>query len=184
MRHSFISQKNHALLLIIDLQAGLEPVISDFGQAVNYTEKLINAAKALDIPYLFTEQNPTKLGKSSEQLLPFINGNNCYHKIHFSACQEAQFNQQLAGFNRKKIVVTGTESHVCVLQTCLDLIANGYQVFVVEDAIASRNEKHKELAIKQLLAAGAIITCTESVIFQWLEKAGTDQFRALLQLIK
>lgn len=184
MRHSFISQKSNALLLIIDLQAGLEPVINDFGLAVNQTEKLIKAAKALDIPYLFTEQNPTKLGKSSEQLLPFINGNNCYHKIHFSACQEVQFNNLLAGFNRKQIVVTGTESHVCVLQTCLDLIANGYQVFVVEDAIASRNEKHKELAIKQLSAAGAIITCTESLIFQWLEKAGTDQFRALLQLIK
>ena len=184
MRHSFISQTSKTILLIIDLQAGLEPVISDFSHAVNQTDKLINAAMALDIPYLFTEQNPSKLGKSSEQLLPFINSNNCYHKMHFSACQEAQFNHQLADFNRQQIVVTGTESHVCVLQTCLDLIANGYQVFVVEDAIASRNEKHKELAVKQLSAAGAIITCTESVIFQWLEKAGTEQFRALLQLIK
>ena len=179
MHHSFISQKSNALLLIIDLQAGLEPVINDFGLAVNQTEKLIKAAKALDIPYLFTEQNPTKLGKSSEQLLPFINSNNCYHKMHFSACQEAQFNRQLADFNRQQIVVTGTESHVCVLQTCLDLIANGYQVFVVEDAIASRNEKHKELAVKQLSAAGAIITCTESVIFQWLEKAGDTYGRLL-----
>ena len=73
---------------------------------------------------------------------------------------------------------------MCVLQTCLDLLAAGFQVFVVEDAIASRNQNHKKLAIAALSAAGAIITCTESVIFQWLEKAGTDQFRALLQLIK
>ncbi|TMO44003.1 MULTISPECIES: isochorismatase family protein [unclassified Pseudoalteromonas] len=184
MRHSYICQQSQAMLLIIDEQAGLAPVIDDFTNVVQHTATLLNSAKLLAIPYLFTEQNPSKLGHTSEELVPFITAENCYHKIHFSACLENDFNHKLADFRRAQVVVTGTEAHVCVLQTCLDLLAAGFQVFVVEDAIASRNQNHKKLAIKQLSAAGAIITCTESVIFQWLEKAGTDQFRALLQLIK
>ena len=184
MRHSFICQKKQAILLVIDEQAGLAPVITDFAVVVENTSKLLKAASLLDIPFIFTEQNPSKLGRTSPELKSFICSTNMYEKMHFSACVEPGFIHMLAEYQRPQIVVTGTESHVCVLQTSLDLIAAGYQVFVVEDAIASRNKQHKALAIKQLSAAGAIVTCAESVLFQWLEKAGTTQFRTVLQLIK
>lgn len=184
MRHPFICQKTQTILLIIDEQAGLSPVISEFAEVVNNTEKLLKGASLFDIPVVFTEQNPEKLGATDPSLAHFMATSCNIEKIHFSACLESNFIESLSRFNRPQIVVAGTEAHVCVLQTCLDLLAADFKLFIVDDAIASRNSHHKNIATKQLTQAGAIITCTESVLFQWLEKAGTEQFRALLPLIK
>ncbi len=184
MRHSCVCEKSQSILLVIDLQAGLSPVIKEFSDVALQTSKLLEATQLLGIPCLFTEQSPSKLGHTCAKLTPYLTTINCFHKTHFSACMESSFLKLLANTKKTKVVIAGTEAHVCVLQTSLDLIAAGYQVFIVDDAVASRNVKHKELALKQLQAAGAILSSTETVLFQWLERAETDQFRALLPLIK
>ncbi|WP_404343819.1 isochorismatase family protein [Pseudoalteromonas mariniglutinosa] len=184
MRHSFITQKQQSALLVIDIQAGLEKVISEFNAVVANTITLLNAADTLQVPVLFTEQNPTKLGATASLLTEKRQTPLLCEKMHFSACLANDFLPQVAQLQRPQLVIVGMETHVCVLQTCLDLLAEGYQLFIVADAVASRNTAHKAIALSQLQQAGAVITCAESVVFQWLEQAGNDEFRSLLKTIK
>ncbi|MGB0988603.1 MAG: isochorismatase family protein, partial [Pseudoalteromonas spongiae] len=94
------------------------------------------------------------------------------------------FLDTLAQLKRSHIVVIGTEAHVCVLQTCLDLLQQGYAVTVAADAVASRNTEHKAIALEQLRQAGAIVSCVETIIFQWTTKAGTSTFKQILPIVK
>ena len=100
-----------------------------------------------------------------------------FHKTHFSACAELGFIDQLKAYGKKQIIIVGTEAHVCVLQTCLDLVQSGFEVIIIQDAIGSRNLEHKKLAVEQLRQAGAVISCAEIVIFQWTKQAAIPTFK-------
>ena len=119
------------------------------------------------MPILLTEQYKKGLGETIPELIQEIKSPQVFPKEHFSACLEADFIPTVESFNRKKIVVVGMETHVCVLQTCLDLIKTGFQVHLVADAVASRVDKNRDIAIDLLRQAGAVISSTEIVIFQW-----------------
>ncbi|XQF94373.1 isochorismatase family protein (plasmid) [Pseudoalteromonas espejiana] len=107
-----------------------------------------------------------------------------FNKTHFSACNEHRFLKSIASYERPEVVVIGTEAHVCVLQTCLDLLAKGFKVVIAADAIGSRNKRHKKIAIEQMRDAGAIISSVETIIFQWTKKAATSKFKEILKIIK
>jgi len=107
-----------------------------------------------------------------------------FQKEHFSACLEADFLALLRSYNRSQIIVVGMETHVCVLQSCLDLIKEGYQLQLVADGVASRADQNRDIAIDLLRKAGAVITSTEIVIFQWAERANTEEFRRILPIVK
>ena len=169
----------HSLLLTIDIQGRLAPAIAQADMVVANADKLLSVAHELAIPSIITEQYPQGLGPTVAALQNHTKNAHCYEKIHFSAYREAGFVQLLAAHDRKQIVVIGTEAHVCVLQTVLDLADAGYQVFVVNEAVSSRTTENKHLGLQRMAAAGASIVSVEMVMFEWLERANTDSFRRI-----
>lgn len=168
-----------SLLLVIDIQERLAPAIANVDAVIAENVRLLQVASELHIPRFYTEQYPKGLGTTISPLQEPLNGALFYEKIHFSAGREQAFRDQLAALDRKQVVVTGTEAHVCVLQTVLDLLALEYHVFVVADAVSSRSVQNKDRALERMAQAGAHVVSSEMVIFEWLERAGTDQFKAI-----
>jgi nicotinamidase-related amidase len=146
-------------------------------------EILAQAAALLNIPTVLTEQYPQGLGATLPEIKQHFPDIKPIAKTAFSACGEPKFNQQLQREN-SHIILAGMESHICVLQTALDLIEASKTVFVVGDAILSRTPANKANAIARLQQAGAVITNTESVIFEWLGNANHEAFKTLSKLIR
>ncbi len=170
-----------SLVLLIDIQTKLAPAIAQSEVIQAAAEWTLQVATELQIPCLATEQYPQGLGLTLPQLRRYFQPTHIIEKIHFSALQEPQFCQQLQQQGRRQLVMLGTESHVCVLQTALDAIAAGYQVFLLEEAIGSRTAANKQLALQRLVQAGCVLISCEMLVFEWLQQAGTPQFRRLLQ---
>ena len=172
-------------LVIIDMQTKLVSAMqADAMQLViKHCGILAQAASLLNVPVIVTEQYPQGLGETLPQIKQHIGACKPIAKTAFSATGEPKFNQQLHR-DQSQIIITGMESHICVLQTALDLIKANKQVFVVEDAIISRNPINKANAIVRMRDAGCIITNTESVLFEWLSNANHSAFKAISQLIR
>jgi nicotinamidase-related amidase len=183
-RSEYIAAREDSLLLIIDIQQAMLKVIDSWELVAGKAKQLIKSASALDVPILLTEQYKKGLGETLPDLIQEIKYPQVFQKEHFSACLENEFIPIVQSFNRKKIVVVGMESHVCVLQTCLDLIKAGFQIHLVADAVASRVDENRDIAIDLLRQAGAVISSTEIVIFQWACRANTDEFRSILPIVK
>jgi nicotinamidase-related amidase len=171
-------------LLIIDLQERILPVIRNYETVLNNTVKLIKGFKAMQLPIYFTEQYPKGLGPTATKLLDELEGYTAHQKMTFS-CSGAK--NLFDEFHKKKlsqIVISGVESHVCVQQTVLDLIANDYQVNVAADAISSRKEIDYTIALDRMRTLGAEITTTESILFELLEICGTPEFKEVSKIVK
>lgn len=184
MRHEYVATQQDSLLLIIDFQQGLLKVMDTWEKAALKVSQLIKAANTLEIPILITEQYKKGLGETLPELLGEIKSPVIIEKEYFSACLESDFVSTLGAYKRRKIVVAGMETHVCVLQTCLDIIKSGFQVHLVADAVASRTAENRDIAVNQLRQAGAVISSTEIVIFQWACRANTSEFRKILPIVK
>ena len=177
-------QPDQSLLLVVDVQEKLAPAIHDGAAAIANNRRLLASAAQLGIPVFVSEQYVRGLGGTVADLLPLPVGAQLIEKMHFSCTREPGFLEKLAQTGRRQIIVTGMETHVCVLQTVLGLLEAGYTVFLVEDAASSRTPENRMAAIARMRAAGTCIVTTEMVVFEWLQKAGTNDFRALLPLIK
>jgi nicotinamidase-related amidase len=183
-RHEFVATRENCLLLIVDIQQAMLKVIETWQDVVRKVHQLTQAAEALSIPMLLTEQYSKGLGGTIPEVVGKIRSPRVFHKEHFSACLEAGFLSLIKSYHRNKIVVVGMETHVCVLQTGLDLIKEGYQLQLVADGVASRTSQNRDIAIDLFREAGAVITSTESVIFQWAQRADTEDFRKILSIVK
>jgi nicotinamidase-related amidase len=170
--------------LIIDIQERLFPFISENEKMVKNVPILIEGLKALDIPIFITEQYVKGLGETIATIARVTEGIPRTEKIAFSCCDEPTFMEKLALSGRDHVVIAGIESHVCVLQTTLDLLANGFHPVVVEDCISSRRLSDKMVAIERMRKEGAIITTYESLLFELLRYSGTEQFKAISKLVK
>jgi len=169
---------DRSTLLLIDLQERLRPAIHEATQVLETSIWLTRVAQRLAIPVICTEQYPQGLGPTSPELRALLPDECIVEKIHFSAVADgAVF--RAAGGDRAQFVVAGTEAHVCVQQTVLDLIAAGRRVFVVADAVGSRRSADKTLALERMRGHGADVVSREMVAFEWLQQAGTDLFREL-----
>lgn len=184
MNYSGNIKAEQCILLIIDLQSKLAPAIVSFNETFACALQLAKASTIHQIPTLITEHYKKGLGESDENIQSALPNAQYVEKINFSACAEEGFLDTLSQLQRSHVVVIDTEAHVCVLQTCLDLLQQGYVVTVATDAIASRNAEHKAIAVEQLRQAGAVISCAETIIFQWTKKAGTSTFKEILKIIK
>jgi nicotinamidase-related amidase len=175
-------------LILIDIQDKVIAPIGETSRLIENLVRLVRGARRLGVPLTVTEHYPQGLGQTVEVLGRELEiGTPILEKRHFSAIQDDQFRQHLEDIRdqgRGQAVVAGLETHVCVAQTALDLIVEGYQVFVVADAVASRTPESRSLALERLRQAGAAIVNSEMVLFEWLEMAGTPEFRDLLPLIK
>jgi len=183
-RSEFVATREDSLLLVIDIQQAMLRVIDRWETVAGKTKQLIQSANVLEVPILLTEQYKKGLGITLPELTQEIKSPQVFQKEHFGACLEKEFIPTIQSANRKKIVVVGMETHVCVLQTCLDLIRAGFQVHLVADAVASRVDENRDIAIELLRQAGAVISSTEIVIFQWACRANTDEFRKILPIIR
>ena len=145
---------------------------------------LLTAANTCQVPVLISEQYPEGLGKTAPEITDAANNAPVFSKVHFSCMEDARFRSAFEKLGRQQAVLAGMESHVCVAQTAASLIELGYEVFFVADATASRSLESKIIAQMRLSAAGAQIVNTEMVVFEWLNKADTPEFKSLLPLIK
>jgi len=179
----FIDRKN-SVLLVIDIQERFVPHLYEKETVIKNAGILIDAAKRLNIPILVTEQYPQGLGRTVEILKNKLGDVNIVEKDTFSCFGEVKFREALKKIGRSHIVITGIETHVCVQQTVLDLLRDNFSVVVVKDAVSSRFENNKKPAVKLMREAGAVVTTTESVLFQWLERSGTPEFKDVQKLIK
>ena len=169
-----------SVLLIIDLQERLSPAIDGGTAVIEHTAWLIGVARKLGVPVIATEQYPQGLGSTDKKIADLLLPGELLEKTHFSAVAEGNLLSHTHG-NRLQWVVCGTESHVCVQQTVLDLLAAGRQVAVVEEAVGSRKASDKALALNRMQQQGANIVSREMVAFEWLNKANTPEFKAVLQ---
>lgn len=177
-------ERQRSLLLLVDLQERLVPAIHDFESLFQRVAALIEGAKRLEVPIAFTEQAPEGLGPT----LPLARGLApdaiVLEKLHFCAVAEPANLAALRAYGRPQVVLAGTESHVCVLQTALGLLREGFELFLVTDAVGSRQPEDRARAIERLTGAGAIPVTTEMVLFEWLAASDHEAFRPLLAQIK
>ena len=184
MRHPWTAEHEDSLLLVVDVQGAMEKAVPVWGKVVHRIRQLLAAAHVRGIPVLVTEHYKKGLGETAPEIADHLKNATIFQKEFFSACLEKDFLATVRRFGRRKIVVTGMETHVCVLQTVLDLMAAGYQVHIVRNAVASRYQEDWQAALEIFRDAGAVITTAEIVIFQWACQANTEAFRKILPIIK
>lgn len=169
-------------LLVVDLQEKLLPVIPAATAVLRQVSRLCDAAELLSVPVAATVQYPQGLGPLDASLIQRIPAVEAKTAFSAAVCREALAAWITEG--RDQIVVAGIETQVCVVQTVLDLLAEGLQVFVVADAVASRREQDHALALERMRDCGATLLPAESVIFEWCADAARSEFKAISQLIK
>ena len=184
MRHPNIVLRENTALLVIDIQEKILYAMHEGERVVQNTLKLINGFKILKAPIYFTEQYPKGLGTTESRIREALADQEAIQKMTFSCYGAENLFDELEKKNIQKVVVCGIESHVCVLQTALDLAANEFQVFVAADAVSSRRKFDYEIALKRMERNKVEITLTESVLFEMLNVCGTDEFKAVSKLVK
>lgn len=176
-------KKASTTLLVIDVQDRLMPVIDGKDLIFSNVNKLIEGARILGVSTLITEQYPKGLGRTCQEIsLP--NNPTVIEKICFSSMLSDEVKAYLKNNNTSSLIICGVEAHICVLKTALDALEAGYDVHVVADAVSSRTNENKQIAIERMKQVGAFIVSTEMVLFQLMNEAGTEEFKAISKLIK
>jgi len=175
---------NESLGLIIDMQSRLYPHIHEYEKLTQNTQILINGLKAIGMPIVVTQQYTKGLGGTIPEIVDALGTGDYIEKSAFSCCDDENFMKEIDSHNKKFVIIAGIESHVCVLQTTIDLLEKGYTPVVVEDCVSSRSPENKSVAIKRMRQEGAIITTFESILFELLRYSGTDSFKAISKLVK
>ena len=170
--------RSQSALLIVDLQARLLPAIDHGDEVIEHALWMARVAARLKVPTVVTEQYPEGLGHSDARVLYAATGAQVVEKLHFS-CAAGGCLDGTAIDSAKQVVILGTEAHVCVLQTALGLLGQGKEVFLVAEASGSRRASDKALALQRLTADGVRVVSREMVAFEWLGKAGNDEFREI-----
>lgn len=173
--------REQSVLVVIDIQEKLMPVIHDKDEVISNTARLVTFCGIAKIPVVFTEQQ--KLGAT----LPSVMGSGgqfrAITKTHFNCFMNPDFSNRIRVAGRNTMILTGVEAHICVAQTALAAVAD-FNVHVVSDAVSSRSQANKAVALQRMRDAGATITSTEMFIYEILIQAGTDEFKSVLPLVK
>jgi nicotinamidase-related amidase len=185
IKDKFFLERDKAVLVVVDVQEKLcramdEKVLAKLTANISILQE---AAAELGVPVLATEQYVKGLGET----LPELKGKlsvPALEKMSFSCCGDNSFMDTLEKLGRRQVVITGMETHVCVLQTVLELLDAGYVVHLVNDAVMSRKKENWRLALNTATAAGAVLTSTEAALFQLLKVAGTEEFKKLSKLVR
>ncbi len=180
LRSRELLSRDDSRLLIVDVQEIFVPVIPDAESMIENCRKLLAGARILGIPAAATEQYPKGLGRTVPALASFFE--DIPEKLRFSSAECVGWTAAEQD-ERFKVVVAGIETHVCILQTALDLMAAGYQVYLPADALASQKPVDKDFALQRLRDSGATITTTEAILFEWCEVAGTYEFKQISRLV-
>ncbi len=177
-------KREDTVLVVIDLQERLMPAMYEAERTENRNVRLISGMKLLNVPVLATTQYAKGLGQTVAPVADALADCPVFDKTYFSAYKDEAFRKALEETGRKTVVITGVESHVCVQQTALDMIQAGYKVALAMDCVSSRTAESIRNAEMTLSAAGACLTCTESVLFDLLESAKAPEFKQISAIIK
>ena len=169
-------------LLVVDVQEKLVPVIADHERVVFNIRRLIGGAKILGVPVVATEQYRKGLGPTVPELAGQLGP--IPDKLTFSCCGCPEVFAQLRSVGIHKILVAGIEAHVCVQQTVLDLLGDGWRVYLAVDAVGSRNPLDRDTALRRMDSSGAVLTTTEAALFEWCQVAGTPEFKEISRLVR
>jgi nicotinamidase-related amidase len=184
MRHATILDRQHAALLVIDIQDRVHAVMRYREEVENNAQKLIRGCQILQVPIFLTEQYPKGLGHTISSIRYALQAALPVQKMTFSCCGSEELMKGLREKNIRQVVLAGIETHVCVLQTALDLLAHNFQVHVARDAVSSRRELDHQTALKRMRQAGVIMTTTEMALFEWMVRADTAEFKEVSKLVK
>ena len=185
MSSPYLLERGEAAVCVVDIQEKLAIRMEEKSAVVANSRMLALAALRLGMPVLVTEQYPRGMGRTVPEIAAAMGRSYApIERMCFDCADEPEFMDQLKRLKRKQVVLCGMEAHVCVLQTCLELLDRGYRIHVPTDAVCSRRAEHKAIALAQMRQAGAVVTCAEAVVFQLLGKVGTPEFKDLLDLIK
>ncbi len=178
-----IIKRDDCIFLLIDIQEKFLPVIYDIQCVIDNSNKLVQGSSILNIPLLVTEQYPKGLGRTVDEI-KLKNDQQIIEKISFDCFECDEFVRIIDQLNRKSLVVFGIEAHVCVLKTVLSALSRGYEVHLIADAVSSRTQRNRDIAIERMRQSGAFIASTEMILFQLMVEAGTDEFKAISKLVK
>ncbi len=176
--------KENSVAIIVDVQERLFPHIYNHEQLAQNLCILIEGLKLLEVPVKVTEQYKKGLGETIAPVKQLLEGTWSTEKIAFSCCDEPKFLTELEIHSQKTVLLAGIESHICVMQTALDLKSLGFNPVVIEDCVASRNPENKRIAINRMIQAGILVTSYESLLFELCRYAGSDAFKAISKLVK
>jgi nicotinamidase-related amidase len=171
-------------LVVVDIQERLLPAIFEPELVVQETVRLIRGAAVFGLPVFVTEQYRKGLGATVPEIARELQGFTPMQKIGFSACRSDGFMAALSSKRCADVLLCGIETHVCVAQTCLDLLEAGLNVFAVADAVSSRTRENRCIGIERMRDAGAVIVSTEMALFELAGEAGTPEFKQILNLVR
>ena len=183
MAISLLNKENTGLI-IVDAQEKLMQVMGQKERVTDRILKLLDLARVFHLPVILTEQYSKNLGPTLPAIQESLPVYDPIEKLHFNCCDVDAFNDSLETRELQNIILTGVETHICLFQTCVALLERGYRVHIPHHAVDSRTEDNWQIGLSLMQKAGATITSTETIIFQILKKAGTTEFKALLQTIK
>ena len=181
---SELLDRDRSALVLIDFQERLFPNVYEPQRVLARIDLMLFAANLLQIPLLLTEQYPRGLGGTIEEIRKALPKVQPLEKLSFSCVAAPGFSERLAALQRDQIVLAGIETHICVAQTALDLASRGENVFVVADASASRRPLDAQIALQRLDRGGVGIITAEAVVFEWLRRAGTEEFKSIQPKLK
>ena len=174
----------NTLLVVIDVQGKLARVVDESEKAVRAISQLVEGAQLLEIPVLLTAQVPEKIGHTIPEVASLLPGQSDLPRVHFSIWQDAAVQQAIRNSGSRQLLLCGFETHICLYQSSLDLIADGFQVYLAADAVSSRNPYNKEIALQELSNQGVHLTTVEMALFSLLRSAQHPAFKAISRLIK
>lgn len=176
-------ERGKSQLLMVDVQERLLPAMSDPTLVLKNGARLLEAARTLAVPVVVSEQYPAGLGRTVPELASLAPANAVHEKVEFSCFANPALHAALAAPDRQTVIF-GIEAHVCVLQTAIEMALASHDVTIVVDAVGSRVADSKEIALRRMQDAGVRVATTEMVLFEWLRRAGTPEFKAISRLIR
>jgi len=177
-------RREDTVVVVIDFQEKLTPRIAGLGPLLEQAVRLIRFARELELPVLVTEQYPRGLGPTIPEVAEALGKTAPMAKTAFGCLGDGAFAEALAGTGRRQLLITGVETHVCVMQTALQALEQGYEVFVAQDAVGSRSPTETVAGLARMTRAGAEPVTVEMALFELLREAGTPEFRRVLPLLK
>ena len=175
----------NSLLVIVDVQERLLPAVLHQPQIVFNVRRLLEAAQAIGVPVVVTEQYPQGLGSTVQELVPYIPaGTAVLPKKSFSIYDDERIRTEIDNHRRSQIILCGMETHVCVQQSAFDLLRAGHEVYIVVDAVSSRFDEAQQMALRRFESSGMALTTTESLLFEWCRTAEHPQFKMFSRLAK
>jgi len=172
------------VLVVVDIQGKLAQLMHDREGLFSNAKKMIRGAGILELPIIWVEQNPRGLGPTVPEIAELMPGISPISKMTFSCAGNSEFTRRLESLGRKHVLLLGIETHVCIYQSAMDLLELGYRVHVIADAVSSRTEENKRLALTKIRDLGATLTTTETALFELLKVAEGPRFKAMLEIVR